>query len=935
MSLKRTTLFVSGGVYICLLLIGFALSRLILLSNFVKLEKRFVQQDVEKVFNLISGKLESLNQTAQDWAFWDDTYAFIVNQNEAYIQSNLQIQTFQNLDIHLMIYINAAGQVVLNVAYDPEINSTFFPLASVNPYLPQIRAKTHSDPNGFSGFLMLPEGLLMVASQPILTSEGKGPSRGVFIIGRFLDETVAKQLSEELVVPLTVLPLNADSLPEDFRQAISSGDESVRTYIQPQNQHQIAGYGLIRDFTGKPALVLMIQEPRRVYQEGLSSVVYFTGSLIVMGIVLGIVHVILIHRFILTRIFAIRNFTAKVGSGEGESKRLQLKGKDELTDLARSINEMLFSLEQSEAALHKSEENYRTTVEYLNDLICRWRPDGSLTFVNEAYCRFAGEARETLIGEFFLSNVHKEDLEVTKAHLTMENIASQSEPLEYRIVDSSGNIHWLQWVNRPIYDESGSLHEILSIGRDITERKKMEEELRKNEAELRALFAAMHDVVIVYDRDGRYLQIAPTNASLLYKPADEMIGKTLHEVLPVKQADLILQSIHQTLDEKKTHSLDYNLNINNIEIWFSATISPLLDDTVILVAHDITNRKKMEEVMERQARELAALYATSLDINAQINLSSLLHSIVERATSLLDARIGVLYLLQPDGNTLRMVVSFNLPEEYQGISLQLGEGLSGRIAQTGKPLIVDDYSKWSGRVEPFARGPFRQVLGVPLKIKKRVIGVINISDDQRVGPFTEDEVGLLSLFADQAAIAIENARLFDEVQRLSITDELTGLNNRRHFFELAGKEFERACRYKHPLSAMMIDTDRFKQINDSLGHAVGDQVLQEIGHRFRDKLRKIDIVGRYGGDEFAILLPESDLESSLNIAERLRRCVADLPVNTIQGPLLVTISVGVAALSSDCQSLKKLLERADQAMYLAKQKGTNRVENWQSLSQEP
>jgi diguanylate cyclase (GGDEF)-like protein len=244
--------------------------------------------------------------------------------------------------------------------------------------------------------------------------------------------------------------------------------------------------------------------------------------------------------------------------------------------------------------------------------------------------------------------------------------------------------------------------------------------------------------------------------------------------------------------------------------------------------------------------------------------------------------------------------------------------------------MVEDYLTWPGRVKPFADSPFRRVLGVPLKVKNQVIGVINVTDDQKTGPFSDGDVELLGLFADQAAIAVENARLFAEVQRLSNTDELTGLYNRRQFFELAGCEFERACRYRHPLSAIMIDTDHFKQVNDTYGHAVGDQVLKDMGTRFRENLRKIDIIGRYGGDEFSILLPEDDLDSAHHAAERLRRCIADSPVDTNQGPLAVTVSVGVAAFSQDCLSLKSLLDRADIAMYVAKENGNNRVEIYRS-----
>ncbi len=172
----------------------------------------------------------------------------------------------------------------------------------------------------------------------------------------------------------------------------------------------------------------------------------------------------------------------------------------------------------------------------------------------------------------------------------------------------------------------------------------------------------------------------------------------------------------------------------------------------------------ISEALVRRAQELMALHETSLEIIAQREVSALLPAIVERAARLVGARMGGLYLMQPDGETLELVVSHNLPRDYTGTTLRLGEGLSGRIAQSGEAMTVEDYYQWEGQAEVFADNPFRRVLGVPLKIGNCVIGVINVTDDVRAGPYSADEVQLVSLFAQQAAIAIHNARLYETAQ---------------------------------------------------------------------------------------------------------------------------------------------------------------------------
>lgn len=188
---------------------------------------------------------------------------------------------------------------------------------------------------------------------------------------------------------------------------------------------------------------------------------------------------------------------------------------------------------------------------------------------------------------------------------------------------------------------------------------------------------------------------------------------------------------------------------------------------VIRTIHHAIERKRFELDLERQARELQALYETSLEINAQVDLPALLPALVDRAARLLDVPMSALYMLQPDEQTLRLDYGVNLEQEYQGVTLQLGEGLSGRAAQTGKTIAIEDYQQWDGRASVYEGSSFRRVLAVPLKSGGKVIGVINLSDNQHAGAWTEEELRLANLFADQAAIAVQNARLLEAERQKS------------------------------------------------------------------------------------------------------------------------------------------------------------------------
>ncbi|MEV4400618.1 GGDEF domain-containing protein [Actinoplanes sp. NPDC049598] len=207
---------------------------------------------------------------------------------------------------------------------------------------------------------------------------------------------------------------------------------------------------------------------------------------------------------------------------------------------------------------------------------------------------------------------------------------------------------------------------------------------------------------------------------------------------------------------------------------------------------------------------------------------------------------------------------------------------------------------------------------MPLECRSGRAGVVLLGG----ATFDESAVQLASALATQGMTAYDNAWLFSRVQELATTDELTGQHNRRHFYALAGTLVKAACRADHPLAAAMIDIDKFKTINDTYGHGVGDEVIRTVASRVRDSIRAADVLGRYGGEEFAVVLP--DHADAPGVAERMRRAVADTPVPTPAGPIEVTISVGLTQLTSG-ESLDQLLARADHALYQAKDTGRNRV----------
>jgi diguanylate cyclase (GGDEF)-like protein len=218
-------------------------------------------------------------------------------------------------------------------------------------------------------------------------------------------------------------------------------------------------------------------------------------------------------------------------------------------------------------------------------------------------------------------------------------------------------------------------------------------------------------------------------------------------------------------------------------------------------------------------------------------------------------------------------------------------------------------------------GPVGHLLRLPLVFEETLLGILWIWGKDLTGT----DLPIMSIFAKQVGVALERARLLQEVQSLALTDPLTGLHNRRSLFELGRVEFARAQRMDRPFCCMMLDLDHFKQINDTHGHPVGDQVLREFAYRCKSSIRDIDLIGRYGGEELIILLPETDWETAMQVADRLRATVAAEPIRTTDIDIAVTVSIGVATKDENTTQLETLIARADQAMYIAKHKGRNRV----------
>lgn len=314
---------------------------------------------------------------------------------------------------------------------------------------------------------------------------------------------------------------------------------------------------------------------------------------------------------------------------------------------------------------------------------------------------------------------------------------------------------------------------------------------------------------------------------------------------------------------------------------------------------------------------LYALVDVTKSLLRPMDLASVLDQILDQVEQLFGYEICSVCL--PSSNEGRLLMAAHRGYDASianSIRIRIGEdGIIGHVAATGVPYYAPDVS-----VDPYyihGSDNVRSQFSVPLLMDDRVIGVLDV-ESKRLDAFPADIQKVLEAFAALAALAIYRAQHQEELEHLALTDGLTGLANNRAFWESLHREMARARRFDQPLSLIVLEIDRFKRVNDTYGHLKGDSALREIARVLAHTCRTMDIAARFGGDEFALVLPQTARKDAMNVANRLRDAIANM---RLDGHIQLTVSIGLSAYPEDGMTPNALFAVADYAMYRIKEKG--------------
>ena len=344
----------------------------------------------------------------------------------------------------------------------------------------------------------------------------------------------------------------------------------------------------------------------------------------------------------------------------------------------------------------------------------------------------------------------------------------------------------------------------------------------------------------------------------------------------------------------------------------------------------MAKEKLIAKKYTHEADKLMACLEVGKLLTSTLDQKEILELIMLKVSQLIDAQNWSL-LLQDEATgelTFEIVVGIN-KDLVQAIRLARGEGIACHVAATGRPLFIPSVQgdpRFNRKIDMLTGFTTQSVICLPLKIHGEILGVIEIINVKDMGIFKTNDLPILTILTDYAAIAIENSRYFSRIQKMGITDEYTGLYNARFLHQMLDELIQEDSHKERKFAVVFVDVDNFKEVVDGYGHLLGTQVLKEVGETISSCLTEKDILVKYGGDEYVIILPDVNKQAAFQLADKIIQATRrSLYLKAEPRPVKVTASFGIAVYPEDAQTKKDLLILADNLMYCIKKASKNGI----------
>ncbi|MFZ6027982.1 MAG: sensor domain-containing diguanylate cyclase [Chloroflexota bacterium] len=627
------------------------------------------------------------------------------------------------------------------------------------------------------------------------------------------------------------------------------------------------------------------------------------------------------------------------------------------------VIEMVYRLAQArhEAThrLRESQEKYQSLIEKIPIGIYRTDHEGLILHVNQTLAEMLGfENPEAIVQKH---SAHNFCVEPASINFSWQQYRENDVIVhELELCRKDGERIWVRNSAHAIFGENEQVLYIDGTIENITERKRVEEELGRERNLLRTLIDSLPDRVYVKNLLGQKVLSNPADwGSIGAKSDQEVLGKTDFDLMDAELAERFWADDQQVMQSSTPliNRVEPGPDHTGERRWILTTKTPLYDTHgeivgLVGIGRDITERRQIEEALHIANQKLTQWVDELEKRNYETRLLNDMGELLQSCHFVKDAyevirqfgarmfkeQSGELYILNSTGNLLEMVASWNI----EASTIPAGECVAntndcwairrGRVHLVSKPenrlrcQHLGRSADGSGGNDAFF--PF---ICVPMFAQGETLGMMHVRFSSEAQAL-EQEPFVVSV-AERAALALANLKLGEILRSQAVRDPLTGLFNRRYMEETLEREIRRAIRYDRPLGVIMLDIDYFKTFNDTFSYAAGDTLLRELGNTLKTNLRADDVTCRYGGEEFILILPESSLDDTTRRAEQLREACKKMNVYHREQPLgLVTISLGVAAYPVHGQTPEALLRAVDTALHYSKAQGRDQVTSAQIFS---
>lgn len=670
-----------------------------------------------------------------------------------------------------------------------------------------------------------------------------------------------------------------------------------------------------------------------------------------------------------------------------------------MSDLRKTLTAELNVKKLIENELETQRERVAEILNQQQDIVCRFTPDFTITYLNPVGQKFFRNQTNELVGTNLLTLFSEQESRFIRNFFARPEVKAKPIKFEFPLFNLKKEKLYFQWVATSILGNDDQLIEFQAVGRDITENRKirkMEQEQRQVIEALSKSAAILNSSLDMNDVLKRILEnigsVVPHDAANIMLVKDQtakivqMVGyekfvkdmesfKNLEFSLSIPNFHEMIMTDHGTIiTNTKTDSRWQVFDSNH---WIGSYLgAPLLFKNNLIgflnldctrtdfyqekhvgwlqafadqAAIAIKNAQLFEEINERAQnlshtnQILAAISEVAANTTLDLNLDEVLTFVGNALKKLhIETFIAFQSIEKNGADVLYSSIISRL--DYSEDVVKLLEHHFSQLNADNFPYYESIFTKKKTLFINDGMGGMKNILSSsiqnvdkllslmdvtenyhafisPLVVNDQVIGFITVWGDQ----VQHSDQSTLQILAMQVANLIEKNQLYQKIQQLAITDSLTGLYNRRGLEELGKHEIERALRFNRPLSTLMIDIDHFKHVNDHFGHPVGDEILVQLARRLQSKLRDVDVICRYGGEEFFIMLPETDIKNAFLIADRIRKLIHEDYFSTSAGIINITVSIGICYLSKNIDNLEDMINYADQALYQAKQTGRNKV----------